>query len=134
MAKQTRSVSLSSKGLQRLGTNFYENDFKFFVGSDEYFCPSFITDFLSPRITEMRCSDATVSELRIEVEDPKRYFSLVVSIGYGSSVDLNSEQESFVTSISRLVSDRLSSSKEEVKGVSQLTDAGLRENGRGCGV
>jgi hypothetical protein len=59
---------------QRLDRNLYENDFRFIVGDGEYSCPSFIADFLSPRVTELRASDATIADLRIGIEDPNHFF------------------------------------------------------------
>jgi hypothetical protein len=35
----------------------YENDFKFIVGEDTYFCPSFVAEFLSRRISNSRSAE-----------------------------------------------------------------------------
>jgi hypothetical protein len=50
--------SLSAKGMLNL-TN-YENNFTFVVGESTYQCPCFLTEFLSPRIANLRHNDQIV--------------------------------------------------------------------------
>jgi hypothetical protein len=50
--EQEFQISLSAKGLEYLPMNCYENDFTVIVGQKKYDCPSFIADFLSPRLSD----------------------------------------------------------------------------------
>jgi hypothetical protein len=99
MLNSPLKLSLSSKGLQRVDRDLYEKDFKFVVGGTPHFCPSFIAEFLSPRVSHLRTADASVSELQLELEDPNHYFSQVLSLGFGFSVEIPSEKATFFRSV-----------------------------------
>jgi hypothetical protein len=101
MSQGARAISLSSNGLQRLGGDLYEKDFRFIVGKMDYFCPSFIAEFLSPRVSHLRQSDRTIQELQIETGDPNGYFPRFLSLGFGFGMDvqINSAEETFLCSI-----------------------------------
>jgi hypothetical protein len=63
MSEQSqRRVSLSSKALQRVESVTHEKDFAFIVGDERYCCPSFVAEFLSPRVTSLRAEDITMDE------------------------------------------------------------------------
>jgi hypothetical protein len=79
--------------------SLYEKDFKFIVGEEEYLCPSFIAEFLSPRVSALRRSDGTISELEVELDDPHHYFRDIVSIGFGLSVCVKAEEALFFGSV-----------------------------------
>jgi hypothetical protein len=63
----TKEIRLSSKGLAQLSHNCYEDDFTFHVGHHDYHCPCWFADFLSPRISHLRCTDMTIRDFWIEV-------------------------------------------------------------------
>jgi hypothetical protein len=92
-------LSLSAKGLQRLETAQRENDFAFIVGDERYSCPSFVAEFLSPRVTSLRSQDITIDEFCIATEDPSHSFRLFLSIGFGGEVSLTETQLGFVRSV-----------------------------------
>jgi hypothetical protein len=96
-----RRFSLSSKGLQRIEKNNYENDFAFIIGGDEYVCPAVIADSLSPRVSSLRMADGSIMEFRLEKEDPDHLFSRILSIGYGHEVEFRKDEVRFVRSICR---------------------------------
>jgi hypothetical protein len=92
-------LSLSARGLQRLERGNHENDFSFIVGDERYSCPSFVAEFLSPRVSSLRSQDVTMAELSIETADPKRQFGTLLSIGFGREVSWSEGDLSFVRSV-----------------------------------
>jgi hypothetical protein len=95
----SRKYSLSAIGLQRIEKNNYEKDFVFLVGDKEYRCPTIIADYLSPRVSSLRSQDETLSEFRLQTEDPEGCFERVLSIGYGHEVEFRAEETTFVRAI-----------------------------------
>jgi hypothetical protein len=100
-APPDRLLSLSVNGLQRLKTVHRESDFAFVVGGEHYFCPSFVAEFVSPRVCALRSQDVTIQEFSLETEDPTHYFSTLLSLGLGGEVSLKDGELSFVRSVSR---------------------------------
>jgi hypothetical protein len=92
-------LSLSTKGLQRLETVNHERDFAFIVGNERYFCPSFVAEFLSPRITSLRSQDITIDEFPIEIEDPDHHFEALLSVGFGGEFPMSGNELSFIRSV-----------------------------------
>jgi hypothetical protein len=92
-------LSLSAKGLQRLETVNHECNFAFIVGNERYFCPSFVAEFLSPRITSLRSQDITIDEFSIETNDPGHYFGTFLSVGLGREVSVSVNELGFVRSV-----------------------------------
>jgi hypothetical protein len=94
-------LSLSVKGLQGLEGVHHERDFAFIVGDERYSCPSFVAEFLSPRVNSLRSQDITVDEFSIETSDENHYFGILLSIGFGHDVSLsrNEPELSFVRSV-----------------------------------
>jgi hypothetical protein len=82
-------VSLSAKGMQQVRGVSHENDFDFIVGDQRYSCPSFIAEFLSPRISALRSQDITIDYFSIQTEDPIHCFPSLLSIGFGREVSLS---------------------------------------------
>jgi hypothetical protein len=76
-------VQLSASGLRNVQQKLYENDFTFIVGSERYRCPSFIAEFLSPRISHLRSIDPTLNEFLIDCEDSDGAFSHILVSGEG---------------------------------------------------
>jgi hypothetical protein len=97
--KPGRQVSLSAKGLQNLPMSQYDNSFTFIVGGNRYSCPLVFAHFLSPRLCHLHTGDSTIRELEIETEDPHGYFSKVLSLGRGETIELVEDQKSFIQSI-----------------------------------
>jgi hypothetical protein len=60
---------LSVRGPANAAVGDLSDDFTFIIGSHRYQCPSSVAQFLSPRVSRLRWIDATISELRLEVED-----------------------------------------------------------------
>jgi hypothetical protein len=92
-------LSLSAKGLKRLETVNHHRDFQFIVGHDRYTCPSFVAEFLSPRITSLRCQDITVDDFSIEAKDSDHQFGTLLSVGYGREVSMSPRAIGFVRSV-----------------------------------
>jgi hypothetical protein len=94
-------ISLSAKGFTNLPMNCYVHDFTFIVGGTRHQCPSFVADFLSPRLCRLRKIDSNICELVIETEDVNNCFSKFLSLGQGSKVCVTDSNRNFFTSICR---------------------------------
>jgi hypothetical protein len=92
-------LSLSAKGLQRVETVDHAQDFAFIVGNERYPCPSFLAEFLSPRISSLRSQDITIDEFSIKTEDPGHHFGTFLSIGFGREVLPSRVELSFLRSV-----------------------------------
>jgi hypothetical protein len=92
-------LSLSTTGLQRLEGVNHQKDFTFIVGDERYECPTFIAEFLSPRITTLRSQDITISEFSVHTADPNHYFGTLLSLGFGHEVSFTRNELSFVRSV-----------------------------------
>jgi hypothetical protein len=103
MESQGRSLTtfLSSKGFSEIAKQNYEKDFTFYVGHCKYECPTFIAEFLSPRVSRHRESDSTMKTFYIEVEaeDASGAFSDILSIGFGSCLIVNETNVRIVETI-----------------------------------
>ena len=63
--KKKMNFCLSIKGLQNLNRNLYENDFKIEFDNYTYNCPSFLAEFISPKIQKLRKEDSLINEFHI---------------------------------------------------------------------
>jgi hypothetical protein len=101
MPNQTRShpVTLSAKGLANIIYPDYSGDFHFIIGEKPYACPSFIAQFLSPRISQLHQSDCTINEIKLESIDTSNCFAKFLSLGFGSSVSFESTDYPFLRSV-----------------------------------
>jgi hypothetical protein len=99
MSDSSIRLSLSATGLQRLERVNHEHDFAFIVGTERYPCPSFVAEFLSPRITSLRSQDITIDEFSIATEDPSHHFESLISVGFGKEVSLSGNDLSFIRSV-----------------------------------
>jgi hypothetical protein len=77
-------ISLSTNGLRNIQRMLYPNDFVFIIGDQKVSCPSFIAEFLSPRISLFRSADPTVQEFVVDVSDGAMIFSEFVCLAEGS--------------------------------------------------
>jgi hypothetical protein len=89
-------LSLSAKGFQRLESVNHNRDFSFIVGNERYPCPSFVAEFLSPRITSLRSQDITIDEFTIKTEDPDHHFEILLSISSGREVSMSGNELAFI--------------------------------------
>jgi hypothetical protein len=87
------------KGLQRLQGINHERDFPFVVGDERHFSPSFLAEFLSPRVSSLRSQDVTIDELTIRTADPNHSFAVLLSIGFGREISLSDLGLPFVRSV-----------------------------------
>jgi hypothetical protein len=76
-------VWLTSQGLHNILREAHGCDFTFIVAEKQFLCPSFIAEFLSPKISRRRKSDPTLTEFIIDIDDPSDDFSKVLSLGSG---------------------------------------------------
>jgi hypothetical protein len=56
-------------GLAIVAVRDWSDDFTFIIGDHRYWFPSFVAQFLSRRVSKHQSIDATISGLRLEVED-----------------------------------------------------------------
>jgi hypothetical protein len=91
------NICLSARGLKNVRRK--ENDFTFVVGSRRYPCPSFIAEFLSPRVHDLHLIDDTLSECKVEIEDPNEYFNDFLSLGSGNTIKVDESNQSVLLSI-----------------------------------
>jgi hypothetical protein len=100
ISHSAKRLSLSVNGFRRLeDPNLHEHDFAFMVGEERYSCPSFVAEFLSPRVSSLRSQDITIDEFSIETADPSNYFSSLLSIGFGHEVSFSLNELSFLRSV-----------------------------------
>jgi hypothetical protein len=92
-------LSLSAKGLERLQNVSDQSDFAFIVGLERYSCPSFVAEFLSPRVSSLRSQDITIDELPIDTADPTHQFGTFLSIGFGHAISFTRADLGFVRSV-----------------------------------
>jgi hypothetical protein len=69
----------------------WSDHFTFIVGDHRYHCPSSATQFLSPQGSKLHSIDATISELRLEVEDRDKLFGSVLEAAKGDSIAVDSD-------------------------------------------
>jgi hypothetical protein len=97
---ETRSkitIGLSAKGIKNIQNKY--NDFTFVVGSRRYHCPSFIAQFLSPRVCSVHLIDDTTKEFSISVDDKQEIFNDILSLGFGDDVVFDATNKTTILSI-----------------------------------
>jgi hypothetical protein len=92
-------VRLSANGLVNIQRSLYADDFTFVFGGKRYGCPSFIAEFLSPRISRLRSIDATVCEFIIEDDDSAHDFADILSLASGASLSVTDATYKFIKTI-----------------------------------
>jgi hypothetical protein len=90
---------LSARGLGNVAVRDWSDDFTFIVGGHHYRCPSSGAQFLSPRVSELGCIDATISEMRLEVEDRDGLFGSVLEAAAGDRIAVHSVHRRTFTDI-----------------------------------
>jgi hypothetical protein len=94
-------LALSSNGLSLIPQSAARNDFTFTVGDHRYLCPSYVADFISPRICRLHTSDVSINEFFVETSDPQNYFTQLLSLGSGAKIALNDDLRGFLCLIGR---------------------------------
>jgi hypothetical protein len=84
---------LSARGLANVAVRNWSNDFTFIIGDHRYLCPSSVAQFLSPRVSELHWMDATISELRLEVDNPDELFGSVLEAAGCGSIKVDSAHQ-----------------------------------------
>jgi hypothetical protein len=98
--KKVIQLKLSANGLANITVRDDMNDFEFVVGQSRHRCPSFVADFLSPRISALHAADCTLNEFRISTEDAENSFASFLSLGRGLGVSVTSSNRDFFVSLS----------------------------------
>jgi hypothetical protein len=93
LSRDGTKYRLSAGGLSRLAWPTLPHDFEFEIAGAIYSCPSFIAEFLSPRISNARASDPTVSKYLIQVGDHMHVFKKVLELGMGGKVEFSREEK-----------------------------------------
>jgi hypothetical protein len=87
---------LSARGLANVAARDWSHDFTFIIGDYRYWYPSSVAQFLSPRVSNLHWIDATISELRLEVDDRDKLFGSVLEIvGSGCTAVDSAHQATF---------------------------------------
>jgi hypothetical protein len=84
---------LSAQGLANVAVGDCSNTFTFIFGDHRYWCPSYVAQFLSPRVSKLHSIDATVSELKLEVGDRDRLFRSVLETAEGGTIAVDSAHQ-----------------------------------------
>jgi hypothetical protein len=82
---------LSARGLANVAVGDRSDDFTFIVGDHRCRCPSSVAQFLSPLVSKLHLIDATISELRLEIEDRDELFGSVLEAAKGNSIAVDSD-------------------------------------------
>jgi hypothetical protein len=98
MSKRLRA-RLSARGIKTLPFHLYINDFTFHVGKKSYPCPSFIADFLSPRIASLHASDATVDSYVVRAIDKNDAFRSFLALGFGEELVIDTVSFPFFSEV-----------------------------------
>jgi hypothetical protein len=99
-------LALTAKGLANIPQHAHRNDFDFIIGDVHYLCPSYVADFLSPKICQLHELDASVNEFHIETVDSSHQFGDLLSLCRGSECHFPEESLPFLRSIVRELGNR----------------------------
>jgi hypothetical protein len=99
-------IRLSSAGLGNIQRELYLSHFTFLISGRKFVCPSFIAEFLSPRVSRMRTTDSTIQEFAIDVDDPTNEFSKVFGLGEGLDMVVTNSNRNVVKSICSKLGNR----------------------------
>jgi hypothetical protein len=83
---------LSARGLANVAIQDWSKEFTFVVGDHHYQCRSSVAQVLSPRVSNLHRIDATISELRLDVEDGGKFFGSVLEAVGGGIITVDSVQ------------------------------------------
>jgi hypothetical protein len=91
------SIRLSARGIANIQNMV--GDFEFIVGQNCYRCPSFVADFLSPKLASLHAADPTIHEYKVNTQDRKGCFRSFLSLGRGEDVDITGTNRDFFREI-----------------------------------
>jgi hypothetical protein len=77
-------------GLANAAVRDWSDDFAFIVGDHRYQCPSSVAQFLSPLVSKLHSIDATISGLRLAIEDGDKLLGSVLEAAKGDSIAIDS--------------------------------------------
>jgi hypothetical protein len=92
-------VNAGAKGLRNIQLSPATSEFCFSVGNSLYPCPSYVADFVSPRIARFHSIDPTINEFEISTPDPDIQFGQVLSLGHGEDLYVSHATQPFFLSI-----------------------------------
>jgi hypothetical protein len=102
-SKAAIKVKLSANGLANIQT---QNDFEFIIGESHHRCPSFIADFLSPKLARLHAIDPTINKFVISTSDRHCDFDSFLSLGRGNAISISSSNRDFMVSLSSELENR----------------------------
>ena len=94
-------INLSSKGLNKIKNQFYENNFSFIINNkEEFLCPKLLADFVSPIIFKLHISDPTLKFINLKLENYfNNNFNKFLNLIYGEEVEFKEEEKDFLFEI-----------------------------------
>jgi hypothetical protein len=93
-------VLISCAGLENVHRKLQSNDFTFIVAHKLFPCPSFVAEFLSPRVSRLRPIDPTIHEFIFDVDDPVNTFSDYLRLGESLPLNMTFRHQDVLQSIS----------------------------------
>jgi hypothetical protein len=81
---------LSWRGMANVAVRVWSHDFMFIIGDHSYRRRSFLAQFLSPQVSKLHSIDATIDELRLEVEDGDELFGSVLEAAGSGNIGVDS--------------------------------------------
>jgi hypothetical protein len=102
-SKGTIKVKLSASGIANIPM---QNDFIFIIGKSHYRCPSFVADFLWPKLARLPAIDPAIDRSIISASDCYCDFDSFLSLGCGSDISVSSSNRDFIVLLSSELGDR----------------------------
>ena len=84
-------------GLANVAVRDWSADFTFIVRDHRYRCRSSVAHFLSPQASKLHWIDATISGLKLEIEDEDELFGSVLESAGGDSITVDSAHRATFT-------------------------------------
>jgi hypothetical protein len=81
-------ISPSARGFKTVKINESDGDLTFIVGSHHHFCPRFLAECISRRLSNPRREGPAINEVSISIDD-KCFSSFLRSIGNGESLSIS---------------------------------------------
>jgi hypothetical protein len=81
---------LSTGGLANVAVRDWSDDFTFIIGDHCYRCRSYVAQFLSPRVAKLHLIDATINQIRINVDDPDELFGSALNAAGSGRIAVDS--------------------------------------------
>jgi hypothetical protein len=81
-------LSLSAQGLRSVVLTRRNTPFDFYVGPETYTVPSYIADFLSPKIGGLHKEDPTLDFYEVAAPDPSKFFPQFLTLGRGEDLEI----------------------------------------------